>query len=253
MEHGFLDRYSGLRSPVHRVDPRAKAVLALAFVLVVVSTPPQHLLAFTIYAGLLAWTAALARVPMGFLLSRAALGLPFSALVALGLPFMRGGESIGLFGGRLSLSVPGLWMLAGVAMKSFLGTFCMALLVSTAPFSRLLAGLRRLGAPALLIDLLAMTYRYVFLLVDQAMRMKRAAAARGYRPRWLPQAVIVGRMVGGLFVLSYERAERVHGAMLMRGYSGAMPASGPLAFRTTDALVLAAALPTLAAVRIFAQ
>jgi cobalt/nickel transport system permease protein len=253
VEHGFLDRYSGLKSPVHRVDPRAKAALALAFVLVAVSTPPQHLLAFAIYAGLLAWTAALARVPMGFLLERAALVLPFSALVALGLPFMGGGERVDLLGGRFSLSVPGLWLLAGAAMKSFLGAFCMALLVSTTPFSLLLAGLRRLGAPGLLIDLLALTYRYVFLLVDQAMRLKRAAIARGYRPRWLPQAAIVGRMVGSLFVRSYERAERVHGAMLMRGYSGLMPASGPLAFRAVDVLVLAAALPALAVVRIFAQ
>jgi cobalt/nickel transport system permease protein len=251
MEHGFLDRYSSLESPVHRADPRAKAVLALAFILVVVSTPPQHLQAFAVYGGLLLWTAALGRIPLGFALGRAALVLPFSALVAVGLPFMSGGESVELLGGRLVLSVAGLWLLAGAAMKSFLGALAAVLLVSTTPYSALLAGLRRLGAPALLIDLLALTYRYIFLLTDQAMRLKRAAAARGYRPRWLPQAVIVGRMAGSLFVRSYERAEAVYAAMLLRGYTGRMPAAAPHRFTAGDGLMLLGFIPMLAAIRIF--
>ena len=58
MEHDFLDRYSDRDSPVHRLDARAKALVAVLFVLTVVSTPPHHLLAFVIYAGLLLWIAA---------------------------------------------------------------------------------------------------------------------------------------------------------------------------------------------------
>ena len=251
MEHGFLDRHSDLDSPVHRLDPRAKVLLALAVVIAAVSTPPQHLLAFAVYAGLLAWTLALARLPAGYVLGRAALVLPFSMLVALGLPFFRGGQTVAVAG--LQLSVAGLWILAGAAMKSFIGALAAVLLVSTTPFASLLAGLRALGLPALFIDLLALTYRYVFVLVGEAMRLKRAAAARGYRPRWLPQAVIVGRMVGSLFVRSYERAERMYGAMRLRGYLGRMPAARPLRFRLADGLTLAALLPVLAAVRIFAR
>ena len=253
MELGFIDRYSTLASPIHRLDPRAKAALTLAFILIVVSTPPQRLLAFVIYAGLLSWTLALAHVPLGFALRRAALVLPFSALVAIGLPFVKGGDTISLLGGRLALSIAGLWLLASVVMKSFLGALSVVLLVSTTPFSSLLAGLRALRAPAILIDVLALTYRYIFLLTDQAMRIKRAAVARGYRPRWLPQAVIVGRMVGSLFVRSYERAERVYGAMLLRGYSGLMPPAHPLTFRFRDAVTLAVLLPALITVRIFVR
>jgi cobalt/nickel transport system permease protein len=127
------------------------------------------------------------------------------------------------------------------------------LLVSATPFSALLAALRGLGMPALFLDLLALTYRYIFVLVGEAMRLKRAAAARGYRPRWLPQAVIVGRMAGSLFVRSYERAERIYGAMRLRGYDGRLPAAQPLRFRPVDALALLALVPILAAVRLFAR
>ena len=73
MEHGFLDRHSGLDSPVRRLDARTKALLCLALVLAAVSTPAQHLTAFVIYGGLLSWVLALSRVPAAFALSRAAL------------------------------------------------------------------------------------------------------------------------------------------------------------------------------------
>jgi len=249
MEHSFLDRYSGIDSPIHRLDARAKSVAALFFILIVVTTPPQHILAFAVYAGLLLWLTALARVPVAFIAARAAMALPFSALVAIGLPFLGGAETISILG--LTLSVNGLWVLAGVAMKSMLSVAALTLLVSTTHFNSLLAGLRALGAPALFLDLLGLTYRFLFLLAGEAMRLKRAAIARGYSPKWLPQAAIVGRLAGNLFVRSYERAERVYGAMRLRGYDSRMPAAAPARFRAADGLALVASLAALAFVRVF--
>ena len=253
MEHGFLDRYSGLDTPVHRLDPRAKVLLALAFVIAVVSTPSSRLLAFVVYAGLLSWTAALARVPLGYVCVRAATVLPFSVLAALWLPFLKGGPTVELFGGRLALSVAGLWLFAGVAIKSLLGAGTVILLVSVTPFSSLLCGFRKLGAPVILVDLLALTYRYLFVLVGEAMRLRRAAAARGYHPRWLGQALLIGRLVGQLFVRSHARAERVYGAMVLRGYDGRMPASRPLHLRTVDVGALLILIPTFVVVRMLVR
>lgn len=251
MEHSFIDRYSSLKSPIHRLDPRAKTVAALCFCIVVVTTPPHQLLAFVVYAGLLAWIGALARIPLAFVLKRAVLVLPFSLMVALGLPFFGAGPKTVILG--MSLSTQGLWILAGAAMKSMLGAAMLVLLVSTTHFGSLLAGLRGLRVPALFIDLLALTYRYLFVLIDEVMRLKRAAAARGYRPGWLPQAAIIGRLVGTLFVRSYERAERVYGAMLLRGFRGQMPAAAVLRFRAADGLVIAVFVPLIIAVRVFVR
>jgi cobalt/nickel transport system permease protein len=47
--------------------------------------------------------------------------------------------------------------------------------------------------------------------------------ARGYDPRWLSQARPIASSAGALFVRSYERGERVHAAMLARGFTGEMP------------------------------
>jgi len=251
VEHNALERYSAGDSPVHRLDARVKILLALGGVLAVVTTPPQRLLAFVIYAGLLAWTAALAGVPLRSVAARAALVLPFSALVALGLPFMADGARVRVLG--LSLSERGLWILAGAAMKSLLGAAAGILLIASTPFSGLLQGFRGLGLPDLLLDVLALTYRYLFVLAEEAQRLQRAATARGYRPRWLPQAVIVGRMAGTLFLHSYERAERIHGAMRLRGGNGRLPAGVAARFGWSDGLVLAAGAALLAAVRGFAR
>ncbi|MGI8576078.1 MAG: energy-coupling factor transporter transmembrane component T family protein, partial [Egibacteraceae bacterium] len=54
-------------------------------------------------------------------------------------------------------------------------------------------------------------------------RTRIAMTARGYDPRWLWQAKPVAASAGALFVRSYERGERVHAAMLSRGYTGTMP------------------------------
>ncbi len=251
MEHSFLDRYSDIDSPVHRLDARTKALISLFFIMMAVTTPPQHLLAFVIYAGLLLWTTALARVPTGFVVSRALMTLPFSVFVAIGLPFLGGDEEVSVLG--LSLSVHGLWVLAGATMKSVLSVAALTLLVSTTPFSSLLAGLRALGAPALFLDLLALTYRYLFLLVGESMSLKRAAIARGYDPKWLPQSIIIGRLAGNLFVRSYEHAERMYGAMQLRGYDSRMPAAAPSRFRASDGLALAAVIAALTVVRIFVK
>jgi cobalt/nickel transport system permease protein len=236
-------------SVLQRLDPRAQITAALALVVTIVSTPPTHLVAFTAYAGLLSWLAALGRVPFRRILKSVLAILPFSVLTAVWLPLLKGGPLVHPFGSRLALSVSGLWLLAGVLMKSGLGVVTLTILSATTPYDLLLAGLRGLGLPALFVDLLGLTWRYLFVLVDAALRLRRAGAARGYRPRWLPQSLIIGRMVGRLFLRSYERAERIHQAMLLRGYNGRLPVSRSLRFSAGDALVLVVFLPALAAIR----
>ena len=65
--------------------------------------------------------------------------------------------------------------------------------------------------------------RYADLIVAEAARMRRARLSRGHDPRFLWQVGATARGVGALFVRAYERGERVHLAMLSRGFDGAMP------------------------------
>jgi cobalt/nickel transport system permease protein len=65
--------------------------------------------------------------------------------------------------------------------------------------------------------------RYLEVIVDELGRMRTAMAARGYDPRWLWQVRPIATSAGALFIRSYERGERVHAAMVSRGFSGVMP------------------------------
>ena len=96
----------------------------------------------------------------------------------------------------------------------------------------MLRGLEAMRVPRLFVLIAAFMYRYLFVIADEAGRMRAALAARGYRPRHVLQA---GRARAAwptaMFLRTYARGERVYLAMLARGYRGTMPQLAPLALR----------------------
>jgi cobalt/nickel transport system permease protein len=94
----------------------------------------------------------------------------------------------------------------------------MILLTSVTPFAELLRTLRTLGMPALLITVLALMYRYLFVLVDEAERMQRARRSRTFLVRRAQAWQSLATLAGQLFVRSTERAERIYAAMCARGW-----------------------------------
>ncbi|MGH7128922.1 MAG: energy-coupling factor transporter transmembrane component T family protein, partial [Planctomycetaceae bacterium] len=128
----------------------------------------------------------------------------------------------------LSFSVPlaeglrGGWeIMAAILLRSTLSFLAVLWLVNVTPFDELLRTLRRLWVPAVLVAMLAFMHRYVFVLWDEQDRMRRARAARTFRAgslwsRWTTAAT----QIGMLLLRSMQRAERVHKAMLARGWDG---------------------------------
>lgn len=197
---------------LHRLDARAKLVGFVGLVIIAVSTPAEAHLRLGGFAVLLLVTALIARLRAGDLARRLLLLTPF-LLVALAGPLLRPGDG----GGRA----------LGEMAKACLGCTALVLLAATTPFPELLAGLSALRCPRLVVLLLGTTERYLHLLGDEAARLRRAAVARGFAPRHLWQARLVGDLIGALFLRSLARAERVHAAMLARGFAGE-PVAAPL-------------------------
>lgn len=207
-------------SPVHALPPHTKLAAVFAFVLVVVSTPREAMWAFAGYAVLLGVVAGVARVPAGFLLRRMLIEVPFVAFAVL-LPFVAEGARTDVLG--LSLSVDGLWGAWNVLAKGTLGVAASVLLAATTDLRDLLRGLERLGLPPLLVQIAAFMVRYGDVVTDEARRMRIARASRGFEARGPRHWGVLAKSAGALFIRSYERGERVHLAMLSRGYTGAMP------------------------------
>jgi cobalt/nickel transport system permease protein len=202
MRHDFLDRYSRLDSPIHRLRAAVKLVVALAVVVMVLLLPPSRPILVGVVAAFLLAVAGISRIPWRFLLRRLVLLEPFVLGVALLALFQSGGWRLFLF----------------LVAKCSLCLLVMVLLSNTTPFSDLLRVLKAVRMPALLVTTLSLMYRYVFVLVDEAQRMKRARISRTFTPSrawaWRTLATVLSQ----LFVRSSERAERIYAAMCARGW-----------------------------------
>jgi len=224
-------------SPVHRLDPRAKVVGLLGVTLVAVSTPLLAWPAWVACGVALAAVAAVARVPAREVWRRARLVLPLVLLVAAFAP---------LLGGR------GWQVAVAVAAKATIGTVSAVLLNATTPFPAVLRALEALRVPRTLVLIGGLTYRYLFVVVGEVRRLRAALVARAYRPRTALQAGPVGRAASALFLRTHARGERIHLAMLARGFDGSLPRLDALRFGAAE-LAFTAALATLVPVRILAE
>ena len=245
---------SGARGLAARLDARAKIAAAVAALLVCVSTPAGQFGAFAAYFAVLAAVCMAARVPLRVPARRMLAVLPMVLLCAAFAPFLPDGAPGGHGPGTAGLHVSrtGLLLLWNVTAKALLGVGLVTLLTETTPFPLLLRGLERLRCPRVFLQLIAFCQRFVFVLRDEALRMKRAAAARSFQGRWLWHAPVVGRMIGALFLRGYERGERVGLAMAARGFTGTMPAAETPPMGRADGAFLAAALAAFLSIRILA-
>ncbi|MCX4416117.1 cobalt ECF transporter T component CbiQ [Streptomyces sp. NPDC053741] len=231
-------------TPVHALPPHCKLAAVLCFVVAVVSTPREAVWAFALYAALLAGVAAVARISPGFLLKRLVIEVPFVAFALL-MPFVVPGEQTELLG--LSVSVPGLWGAWNVLAKGTLGVAASVLLASTTELRSLLLGLQRLRLPPLLVQIASFMIRYGDVIGDELRRMSIARRSRGFEARGVRHWGVLAKTAGALFIRSYERGERVHLAMVSRGYTGTMPVIDEVTATRTQ-WAHAAALPVLALV-----
>lgn len=229
-------------SRVHRLPAHCKLVALLAFVGTVVATPREQWGAFLAYAALLVAVVAAARLPPLTVVRRMVVEVPF-VVFALLLPFAAQGPQVTVAG--LQLSEAGLLGGWNILAKGTLGVVASIVLAATTPARDLLVGLERLRLPGQLVQILSFMIRYLAVVGGDLRRMRIARESRGFEARHLGHAKVVARGAGALFIRTYERGERVHLAMLSRGYTGSMPVRDAVAARPGD-WATAAVLPVAA-------
>ncbi|MGH3505714.1 MAG: cobalt ECF transporter T component CbiQ [Nocardioidaceae bacterium] len=216
--HGHRLHYHG-HSRVHRLSAEAKVVGLVAFVIAVVATPRTAYIAYLVDALTLAVVVAASRVPPTYIVKRMVVELPF-VLFAVLLPFIAMGPTVDVLG--LTVSESGLEAAIALLAKATLGVVAGLTLAATTEPRDILAALEG-KLPRQLVEIMAMMVRYLDVATDQLRRMRIARESRGFRPRNARHWPVVATSAGAFFVRSYERGERVHLAMLSRGYTGSLP------------------------------
>jgi cobalt/nickel transport system permease protein len=212
-ERFYLHRHS----VIHSLPSHAKIVAALLFILIAVSTPIQRWPAFIGYFLILLITVAAAKIPFTLMFKR--------ALFALLMPFFGTGERFEVAG--LNLYREGLLAGAGIFVKGTLGVITAIILSTSTTAREILRGLERLKLPALMVQIASFMLRYVNVVNDEMERMKVARESRGFEATGIKHWKVLATAAGALFIRSYERGERVHLAMLSRGYTGILPHDEP--------------------------
>ncbi len=217
MRHNFIDRYASLESPLHVLEARTKLLAFTSLIIAVLCIPAGKGSLFIGYFFATAILMGISQVPLNYILGRVLLILPFIVLASLAAPWK---------------GYMGVWILF---VRAILCLLLLILLTNTTRFIELLRALRKLGCPQILVMNLSFLYRYLFVLTEEAMRMKQARDCRRVmRAPFFQELKILSSMLGTLLIRSFERAERMHGAMLSRGYNGDFPVVSPRKFSWHD-------------------
>ena len=159
-------------------------------------------------------------MPPTYLLKRTVVEVPFVFFAVL-LPFVATGPPTEVLG--VSVSQHGLEAGIALLIKGTLGVLASLTLAATTEPTELLAGLERLHLPQQLVQIMSFMVRYLDVVTGEMQRMQVARESRGFTARNPRHWPVLARSAGALFIRSYERGERVHLAMLSRGYTGRMP------------------------------
>jgi cobalt/nickel transport system permease protein len=201
---------------LHRLDPRIRLAAAVVYscAVAVCREFPALLSALVVAVALI----ALARLRAAEVFKRLLVVNGLVVFIWAVIPFTFPSEALFRLG-PFNAARDGVALAAQITLKSNAIVIAFMALVATMPFATAGHALHRLRVPDKIVHLLLMTYRYIFVLEQEYLRLARAAAIRGFRPGTnLHTYRTYAYLVGMLFVKAIDRAERVRWAMLCRGF-----------------------------------
>ncbi len=220
MTHFDIDRYAHLDSPIHKFDPRIKliSILVLIFSIVLLKDIKVLLICLLIAFSLV----LVSKIPLRFLMKRLRWVLFFILALSIIMVLTLPGDSItSIYFFRISEQ--GLTMAFIISLKALSVMLLIFPMLATVRFDNFIKTLDSLKLPNKLVQIITFSYRYIFVILNELQRSLRSIESRGFRSRTNRFTIkVLGNAIGMLLVRSYERSERVHNAMVSRGYDGSI-------------------------------
>jgi cobalt/nickel transport system permease protein len=233
----YVERFSASNGVLQRIDPQVKLFSTMAFILSAVAVRTVTPLTI-LFAAIVALCIA-SKIPVKFFFLRTTIFIPiFAAVIALPLPFITPGVPLAKFeyGGLVAgVTMEGIHRATQFVLKVWVSVASLILLVLTTRFSRLVHAMEKFKLPGVLVTMTAVTYRFIFLFVNESYRMALAKESRTVeRERWREALRSLANMIATLFIRAYERGERVYLSMIARGYAGKVRLLGDMECATRD-------------------
>jgi cobalt/nickel transport system permease protein len=225
-----LDLLANGNSSVHRLDARAKVLVTLVFIISVVSYNRYELTALFPFFIFPIVIISLSDLPPLFIMRKIVLLCPFVLAVGIFNPVFD--REILIHLGPLGIS--GGWLsFASILTRSILTVGAAFILVGVTGFTAVCQALERLGMPKVFAVQLLFLYRYIFVLTEESGRASHARELRscGKKGQGIHS---FGSLIGHLLLRTWQRAERIHMAMLARGFTGEFHASRQTRFSAPE-------------------
>ncbi len=233
-----IDSQAALESPFHRWDPRMKIVSLLFFIFCMASISRIEIACAALLISVA--SVAAARIPFRYPLKRLAAMGAFLGMFLVVMPITapaKSGDTLFVFTSAtfVSFNLRGFLLALLICLKASAIAIMVEPLLSTSPFSATIHALASLKVPSAVCQMILLSHRYIYVFRHEASRMSKGMAARGFKKETsLDTLKAMGNFLGMILVRSFERTERVHDAMLARGYDGSIRGQKELHARRSD-------------------
>jgi cobalt/nickel transport system permease protein len=217
-----LDLLANGTTSLHRLDSRAKVLVTGIFIVTVVSFSRYDLAALLPFFIFPAAMIAIGRLPALFIMKKIALLCPFVLIIGIFNPLFDREiiVHLGFFG------ISGGWIsFISIVVRSLLTVGAAMILVGVTGFTAICQALERMGLPRAFAVQLLFLYRYIFVLAEEGRRSSMARQMRSFGKKGLGLASF-SSLIGHLLLRTWQRAERIHMAMIARGFTGQFHARG---------------------------
>ena len=213
---GYLDTLSYKNTLVHRLDPRVKILVSFIFILFVVSFPKYELSGLIPFFFYPVFLLAAGDIPLKAIAKKVIFVSPFAIFIGIFNPLI----DTEVIVSPLGIPISGGWIsFCSIIIKFILTVSTALLLIAVTSFPGICEGLERLKFPRILVIQLLFLYRYLFVLLEETLRIVRAREARSFGKRGKEIKTFI-RLISVLLLRTLERSERIYQAMLSRGFRG---------------------------------
>jgi cobalt/nickel transport system permease protein len=248
MRYPDIDRYAEMDSPIHHIEPRVKII---SFGILIVSAVFAGTISGALFFLMVATVILLAsRLPVKFILARMQVICVFVIPILILMPLTVPGTPVFSLG-PLTVSAEGISFAVLVTIRSVTAILLVVTMLGTQRFDTTLKALALMRVPGIIIQMLLFTYRYIYVMIDEFLRIWSAMRAKGFTFRFSRYGLgMIGNCIGMLLIKSYERAERVYLAMIAKGYTGKPMSFSSFRVTVPDGLFCAAVIILAVAVPI---
>lgn len=235
------------QSHISGIDPRALLIVTLLYLVSMLSIPVvniDRIIWFAIYPII---SAPLAHLQFSRLLKNSLYVFPLLLMIGIFNPILDHRPAFSVFGVEITTG----WItFISIILRGLLATQALLLLIRVTGFNEMCYSMRRLGIPAIIVTQLLMVYRYISVLLQEALTMQRARLARGYGQKAF-KPLMWGNFVGQLLLRTLHRGRRIHLAMKARGFNGEILHYVSMRWATADTVFCMAWIPIFLILRFY--